>query len=220
HSELAMGNPLSDQAFASPYKVAEIVHKERSTVCIDKDVAFIKNSKNQMVHGMVREEFASPMAHGLESKGVWERATSLVYINLEGNRSHVVTTEWAMLTLIDAVQHGVATDDVHSVTMSSRLDAISSVFEMDGLISDSNYSAKKTTMVLFINEPTFIVTLFSERLVECSSLKRAIEIVYAATLPKASNPFIYMPIGLPPDYVDVNVHPTKTGEPFESGSYC
>lgn len=58
--------------------------------------------------------------------------------------------------------------------MSSRLDAIrsvygasvarnvieieasdsnssSSVFEMSGYISDSNYSAKKTTMVLFIN---------------------------------------------------------------------
>ncbi|GKB30923.1 DNA mismatch repair protein MLH1 isoform X1, partial [Tanacetum coccineum] len=106
--------------------------------------------------------------------------------------------------------------------MSSRLDAIrsvygvsvarnlikvdasdsnpsSSVFEMDGLISNSNYSAKKTTMVLFINE----------RLVECSALKRAIEIVYAATLPKASKPFIYMSIVLPPDHVDVNVHPTK-----------
>lgn len=58
--------------------------------------------------------------------------------------------------------------------MSSRLDAIrsvygvsvarnlikieasdanpsTSVFEMDGFISDANYSAKKTTMVLFIN---------------------------------------------------------------------
>nr|GEW23859.1 DNA mismatch repair protein MLH1 isoform X3 [Tanacetum cinerariifolium] len=134
----------------------------------------------------------------------------------------------------DTHNHGVATDDVHSVAMSSRLDAIrsvygvsvarnlikvdasysnpsSSVFEMDGLISDSNYSAKKTTMVLFINEPTFIVTLFAERLFECSALKRAIEIVYAATLPKASKLFIYMSIGLPPDHVDVNVHTTKTG---------
>lgn len=30
-------------------------------------------------------------------------------------------------------------------------DASSSVFEMHGLISDSNYIAKKITMVLFIN---------------------------------------------------------------------
>lgn len=40
-------------------------------------------------------------------------------------------------------------------------------------------------------------------------MKRAIEIVYAATLPKASKPFVYMSIQLPSEHVDVNVHPTK-----------
>lgn len=40
-------------------------------------------------------------------------------------------------------------------------------------------------------------------------MKRAIEIVYGVTLPKASKPFIYMSITLPPEHVDVNVHPTK-----------
>jgi len=49
----------------------------------------------------------------------------------------------------------------------------------------------------------------SDRLVECSALKRAIEIVYAATLPKASKPFIYISIVLPPENMDVNLHPTK-----------
>ncbi|KAI3767573.1 hypothetical protein L2E82_17796 [Cichorium intybus] len=119
-------------------------------------------------------------------------------------------------------KHGANTADVHSAIVPTRLDAIrsvygvsvarslinidasddnpsSSVFEMEGFISDSNYTSKKTTMVLFINE----------RLVECTALKRAIEIIYAATLPKASKPFIYMSIILPPDHVDVNVHPTK-----------
>ncbi|KAA8538700.1 hypothetical protein F0562_028319 [Nyssa sinensis] len=119
-------------------------------------------------------------------------------------------------------KHGATRADVHSVATASRLDAIksvygvsvtrnlmkievsdddpsTSVFEMDGFISNSNYIAKKITMVLFIND----------RLVECSALKRAIEIVYAATLPKASKPFIYMSIKLPPDHIDVNVHPTK-----------
>ncbi|XP_059590681.1 DNA mismatch repair protein MLH1 isoform X2 [Vitis vinifera] len=119
-------------------------------------------------------------------------------------------------------KHGAARADVHTVATSSRLDAIrsvfgvsvarnlmkieaadddvsSSVFEMDGFISNSNYIAKKTTMVLFIND----------RLVECTALKRAIEIVYAATLPKASKPFIYMSIVLPSEHVDVNIHPTK-----------
>ncbi|KAH6801772.1 MUTL-like protein 1 [Perilla frutescens var. frutescens] len=37
----------------------------------------------------------------------------------------------------------------------------------------------------------------------------AIEIVYAATLPKASKPFIYMSIKLPSEHIDVNVHRTK-----------
>ncbi|KAL0314100.1 UNVERIFIED_CONTAM: DNA mismatch repair protein MLH1 [Sesamum angustifolium] len=119
-------------------------------------------------------------------------------------------------------KHGAARADVHSVSTSSRIDAIrsvygvsvaqnlmevevseddpsSSIFEMDGFISNSNYIAKKITMVLFIND----------RLVECGALKRAIEIVYAATLPKASKPFIYMSIKLPPEHIDVNVHPTK-----------
>ncbi|KAM7266491.1 hypothetical protein ACFE04_004388 [Oxalis oulophora] len=119
-------------------------------------------------------------------------------------------------------KHGAGRADVHTTAMPSRLDSIkmvygvsvarnlikieasdddpsSSIFEMEGFISNSNYIAKKTTMVLFIND----------RLVECTTLKRAIEIVYAATLPKASKPFIYMSIVLPPEHVDVNVHPTK-----------
>lgn len=71
-------------------------------------------------------------------------------------------------------QHGAARADVHSITSSSRLDSIRTVygvsvarnlmkieasdndisnliFKMDGFISNSNYVAKKTTMVLFIN---------------------------------------------------------------------
>ncbi|XP_021760418.1 DNA mismatch repair protein MLH1-like [Chenopodium quinoa] len=119
-------------------------------------------------------------------------------------------------------KHGAARADIHSVATSSRTDAIravygvsvarnlikieasdddpsNSVFKMKGFISNSNYVAKKITMVLFIND----------RLVECSALKRAIEIVYAATLPRASKPFVYMSITLPPEHVDVNIHPTK-----------
>ncbi|KAM2565269.1 hypothetical protein TB1_007919 [Malus domestica] len=111
-------------------------------------------------------------------------------------------------------KHGAARADANSVSTASRIDAIrsvyvvsvarnlmkieasdkdpcSSVFQMDGFISDSNYVAKKMTMI------------------DCTALKRAVEVVYAATLPKASKPFIYMSIMLPPEHVDVNVHPTK-----------
>uniref|UniRef100_A0A2P2LUN8 Uncharacterized protein MANES_02G199100 n=2 Tax=Rhizophora mucronata TaxID=61149 RepID=A0A2P2LUN8_RHIMU len=75
-------------------------------------------------------------------------------------------------------KHGAARADVHSMAASSRLDSIrsvygvsvarnlikievsdndpsSSIFSMDGFISNSNYVAKKTTMVLFINGKWF-----------------------------------------------------------------
>ncbi|KAL0927023.1 hypothetical protein M5K25_001175 [Dendrobium thyrsiflorum] len=119
-------------------------------------------------------------------------------------------------------KHGANKADVSTVIAASRLDAIKmvygmpiardlmeigasdnnptrSVFEMDGFISSANYMAKKTTMVLFIND----------RLVECTPLKRAIEVAYSATLTKASKPFIFMSISVPSEHVDVNVHPTK-----------
>ncbi|KAJ7232999.1 hypothetical protein O6H91_Y453400 [Diphasiastrum complanatum] len=119
-------------------------------------------------------------------------------------------------------KHGDSRTDIHTDSTSSRTDAIRavygpgvarelvsvtasdddpshSIFKMDGYISSANYSAKKTTMVLFIND----------RLVECSSLKKAIEVVYAAILPKASKPFLYISIAMPPEHVDINIHPTK-----------
>lgn len=119
-------------------------------------------------------------------------------------------------------KHGDSRADVHTVGSSSPTDTIRAVygpgvareliaisasddnpagstFKMNGLISSANYSSKRSIMVLFIND----------RLVECGALRKAIELVYATILPKASKPFIYMSINLPPEHVDVNVHPTK-----------
>ncbi|KAF9235807.1 hypothetical protein BU15DRAFT_89456 [Melanogaster broomeanus] len=62
-----------------------------------------------------------------------------------------------------------------------------------------NYQAKKTVFLLFINH----------RLVESSSIKRAIESLYSGVLPKGAYPFVYLSIEIDPRSVDVNVHPTK-----------
>jgi DNA mismatch repair protein MLH1 len=62
-----------------------------------------------------------------------------------------------------------------------------------------NYAAKRTTLVLFING----------RLVDSSSLRRALEAAYTTVMPKAAKPWVYLDIRLPLDHVDVNVHPTK-----------
>ncbi|RXN13952.1 DNA mismatch repair Mlh1 [Labeo rohita] len=72
-------------------------------------------------------------------------------------------------------------------------------FKMKGYISNANYSVKKCILILFINH----------RLVESSALKKAIETVYTAYLPKNTHPFLYLSVEIAPQNIDVNVHPTK-----------
>lgn len=72
-------------------------------------------------------------------------------------------------------------------------------FNTDGLVSNANYSGKKTTLLLFINH----------RSVESSAIKRAVEQTYSTFLPKGGKPFVYLSLEIDPARVDVNVHPTK-----------
>ncbi|XP_037075337.1 DNA mismatch repair protein Mlh1-like [Pollicipes pollicipes] len=79
------------------------------------------------------------------------------------------------------------------------LEEASLKLKVDGYVSNVNYSAKKFTMLLFINH----------RLVESTALRKALEQVYGAFLPRHAQPFVYLSLQLSPDTVDVNVHPTK-----------
>lgn len=72
-------------------------------------------------------------------------------------------------------------------------------FKMRGYISNANYSVKKLQFLLFINH----------RLVDSSALRKAIETLYEAYIPKNSHPFVYVSLEIAPRNVDVNVHPTK-----------
>lgn len=72
-------------------------------------------------------------------------------------------------------------------------------FKMHGFISNANYSVKKLQFLLFINH----------RLVDSSALRKAIETLYEAYIPKNSHPFVYVSLEIAPSKVDVNVHPTK-----------
>ncbi|KAF3926583.1 hypothetical protein AA313_de0205209 [Arthrobotrys entomopaga] len=72
-------------------------------------------------------------------------------------------------------------------------------FKAKGLVSNANYSIKKTTMLLFINH----------RCVESTAIRKSLEVVYTTFLPKGGHPFIYLSIDIEPHRVDVNVHPTK-----------
>lgn len=72
-------------------------------------------------------------------------------------------------------------------------------FKSEGLVSSANHSAKRTTLLLFINH----------RSVESSAIKKAIEHTYSTFLPKGGHPFVYLSLEIDPARVDVNVHPTK-----------
>lgn len=72
-------------------------------------------------------------------------------------------------------------------------------FKCDGWISNANYSAKRTQMLLFINH----------RSVDSTVIKKSVEQTYATFLPKGGHPFFYLSLEIEPQRVDVNVHPTK-----------
>lgn len=116
-------------------------------------------------------------------------------------------------------KHGSSTTDISVPTAAGTLDRIRQIhkatvanelvtlnandeqwgFKCDGWISNANYSAKRTTLLLFINH----------RAVESTGIKKAIEQTYATFLPKGGKPFVYLSLDIEPTRVDVNVHPTK-----------
>ncbi|KAG8192978.1 hypothetical protein JTE90_028099 [Oedothorax gibbosus] len=116
-------------------------------------------------------------------------------------------------------KYGEGNSDVHTLVNATTRENIRSIFGANvakelldfevkdsrlkftakGLVSNANYSVKKCTFLLFINN----------RLVDSTPMRKAIESVYAAYLPKNMHPFIYLSLDIFPQNVDVNVHPTK-----------
>ncbi|XP_058799424.1 DNA mismatch repair protein Mlh1 [Phymastichus coffea] len=72
-------------------------------------------------------------------------------------------------------------------------------FKLHAFVTNANYSNKKMTLLLFINN----------RLVDSSAIKRTIEDLYTVYLPKKGHPWCYLSLEIDPQNVDVNVHPTK-----------
>lgn len=72
-------------------------------------------------------------------------------------------------------------------------------FKASGFATNANYSAKRTSLLLFINH----------RSVESTVVKKAVEQTYQMFLPKGGHPFVYISLEVDPGRVDVNVHPTK-----------
>ena len=112
------------------------------------------------------------------------------------NMASVRTT--ASATVVDNIR-AIYGPSVAKELLEVSLDNHKYSFKMHAHISNANYSVKKFTFLLFINH----------RLVDSSSLRKAIQTVYEAYLPKGMQPFVYMSLEIAAANVDVNVHPTK-----------
>lgn len=95
--------------------------------------------------------------------------------------------------------------------------------------SGPSFQAKKSTFLFFINRECAVLEFSgaslqrvdsvcrqsevlgscTDRYVDCSSLKRALEGFYGTLLAKGTHPFVYLSLEIDPSKVDVNVHPTK-----------
>lgn len=96
---------------------------------------------------------------------------------------------------IRIIHNGVVANELIDFEISNEQYA----FKTDGLVSNANYSGKRTTLLLFINH----------RSVDSTAIKKAVEQTYSMFLPKGGKPFVYLSLEVDPARVDVNVHPTK-----------
>ncbi|MEQ2206037.1 hypothetical protein XENOCAPTIV_021414 [Xenoophorus captivus] len=78
-----------------------------------------------------------------------------------------------------------------------------------GPVHQPYVTAVKPVMVPPAQLSLVVLCAPADRLVESSSLKKAVETVYAAYLPKNTHPFLYLSLEIAPQNIDVNVHPTK-----------
>lgn len=71
---------------------------------------------------------------------------------------------------------------------------------VNALLGHPSSARKRGPFILFINH----------RAVESDAIQRAVLDCYSPYLAKGSRPFVYVALQLPPEHVDVNVHPTKS----------
>ena len=57
--------------------------------------------------------------------------------------------------------------------------------------------------------PNSGLTYALPRLVDCSSIRKALTNIYGSLLAKGGHPFAYLSLTVPSHTIDVNVHPTK-----------
>uniref|UniRef100_A0A667XHZ8 DNA mismatch repair protein MLH1 n=1 Tax=Myripristis murdjan TaxID=586833 RepID=A0A667XHZ8_9TELE len=145
-----------------------------------------------------RKALKSPSEEYSRIVEVVSRSVSQTFTNISLGETVADVRTLPNASIVDNIR-GVFGNAVSRELIEVGCDDQKLAYKMKGYVSNANYSVKKCILILFINH----------RLVESSALKKAIETVYAAYLPKNTHPFLYLSLEIAPHNIDVNVHPTK-----------
>eukprot|EP01059_Diplonema_ambulator_P034260 TRINITY_DN7593_c0_g1_i1.p1 TRINITY_DN7593_c0_g1~~TRINITY_DN7593_c0_g1_i1.p1 ORF type:complete len:697 (+),score=188.12 TRINITY_DN7593_c0_g1_i1:3277-5367(+) len=106
---------------------------------------------------------------------------------------NTVGTEGTPQGVIPAVFGKELDKHLHEINLSTE------DITVKGLFTGTDYTARRIVSMYFVNG----------RLVDCSPIQKAVAQAYVPFLGKGKHPFVYLSITVPPDEIDVNVHPTK-----------
>jgi DNA mismatch repair protein MLH1 len=146
-------------------------------------------TKYSILYGDKKISF-SCKKYGQNIPDIYTPENSTTVNNIKLSYGHAVAKELLDLSFsVDSSQFPAATNQENNI-----------YFGVEGKITNANYSStKKPVYIFFINN----------RLIENSSMKKVIEVIYQEILPKHAHPFVFLSIQIPPQNVDVNVHPSK-----------
>lgn len=177
--DLFYNMPTRKQAFKNPsdeyQRILDVVTRY-SIRYGDNGVAFTCKK-----HGSAVPDLHAPACSG--SSGTIENiriaygsnlARELIDFNLQYPNSDTVAPQNA----------GVMSPSQEAIHSRGNIDASGLKVKIVGKVTNANYSTKKATFVFFINN----------RLVECASIRKTIESVYADILPRHAFPFVYLSI--------------------------
>uniref|UniRef100_A0A5K3F3E6 DNA_mis_repair domain-containing protein n=1 Tax=Mesocestoides corti TaxID=53468 RepID=A0A5K3F3E6_MESCO len=137
------------------------------------------------------------------------------------------TKDWTKVDVVRAAFGQRAAADLLPISHDQHFDVSSVRLAVDRLGLKFEGLLSNPSQVTSEGSPSIQLVLFvNNRLVECASIKRAVEAAYAALLPhraaqlcigqarasaasSAASLFVYLSLELPTTSLDVNVHPTK-----------
>lgn len=180
---------LNTQSISSVKAITNSSSSKEEGCCKDGDKCNTKNNNNTINNTNMETAMKDTIGH------IFGTFVARELLTLECAEGDIEETNKQYLNSYKSMTH-----DDQKIQMKLANDS-KLTFKAYGLLSNVAYCVPKSSaaFILFINN----------RLVECSSIKRVLEGIYAESLPRGVKPFIYLSLELPGPHIDVNVHPTK-----------